>query len=104
MKDGLKIIQLPGRYGYSVTLVGWLRRINGDEYELLNACTVARNGNYKLDGLQKLASDGPKKSYDVTSAASMPEEVHRLLIRRSLPANEAAWREHCPKPKGWVEP
>jgi hypothetical protein len=104
MRNGLKVFQLPGRYGYSVTLVGWFRRVAGDEYEAHNVCTIARTGSYALDGLQKLASAGPgKRGYDVTKAADMPEEIHRLLLRRVLPANEAAWREHSPKPKGWVE-
>lgn len=103
MKDGLKVIQVPGRFGYSVTLVGWVRRVNGDELELLNAVTVARTGTYRLDGIQRLASEGPgKRGYDVTEPAKLPEELHRLLVRRSLPANEAAWQDYCPKPKGWL--
>lgn len=103
MKDGLKVIQVPGRFGYSVTLVGWVRRVNGDELELLNAVTVARTGTYRLDGIQRLASEGPgKRGYEVTKPAKQPEELHRLLIRRSLTANEAAWQEHCPRPKGWL--
>jgi hypothetical protein len=103
MRNGLKVFQVPGRYGYSVTLVGWVRRISGDEFEALNACTVARTGNYRMDGLQKLASDGPKKAYDVTEPAKMPEELHRLLLRRVLPANVEAWKAHCPRPTGWTE-
>lgn len=103
MRDGLKVLQLPGRYGYAITLVGWVRRIVGDEYEMLNACVVARRGNYRLDGLQRLASDGPKKQYDVTEASKQPEEIHRLMVWRCLPANEKAWAEHSPKPSNWVE-
>jgi hypothetical protein len=104
MRDGLKILQLPGRYGYSVTVVGWVRRVVGDELELHNACTVARTGNYRMDGLQKLASDGPKKAYDVTEPSKAVEEIHRLVVRRVLIASESAWAEKCPKPKGWVDP
>lgn len=104
MRNGLKVFQVPGRYGYSVTLVGWLRRVAGDEYEAHNVCTVARTGNYRLDGLQRLASDGPgKKGYDVTKPSKMPEEIHRLLIRRSLPASVEAWAEHSPRPANWSE-
>lgn len=102
MRNGLKILQVPGRYGYSVTVVGWLRRVVGDEMELLNACTVARTGNYRMDGLQKLASDGPKKGYDVTEPAKMVEDIHRLVIRRSINADPEKWPQ-SPKPKGWVD-
>lgn len=96
MRNGLKVLQLPGRYGYAVTLVVWVRRITGDEYEGLNACVLARRGQYKLDGLQKLAAEGPGKSYDVTKPSKQPEEIHRLMVWRCLPANEEAWKEHCP--------
>jgi hypothetical protein len=101
MRDGLKVIQVPGRYGYSLTLVGWLKRIVGDEFEIHNACTVARTGNYRMDGLQKLASEGPKKGYDVTEPAKLPEEIHRLLVRRALPASVEAWAKACPRPKNF---
>jgi hypothetical protein len=102
MRNGLRLIQVPGRYGYSVTLVGWVERVLGDEFLLHNAVTVARTGGYRLDGLQKLASDGPgKRGYDVTEPAKQPEELHRLLVRRSLIADEKAWEKHCPKPDWW---
>lgn len=103
MKDGLKLIQVPGRYGYSVTLAGWLRRESGDEFTLHGAVTVARTGGYRMDGLQRLATEGPKKGYDVTEPAKAVEEVHRLLIRRSLVADEKAWAKACPRPDGWLE-
>ncbi len=102
MKDGLKIVQVAGAYyGYSVTRVGWLRRVSGDEYELLNARTIARTGSYSLDGINKLASDGPRDKYRLSEGDKGPEEVHRLLIRRSVPASVDAWAKDCPRPKGW---
>ncbi|MBK7865192.1 MAG: hypothetical protein IPJ65_42665 [Archangiaceae bacterium] len=67
------------------------------------AVTVARTGGYRMDGLQRLATEGPKKGYDVTEPAKAVEEVHRLLIRRSLVADEKAWRRACPRPDGWLE-
>jgi hypothetical protein len=103
MRDGLRLVQVPGRYGYSVTLVGWLRRVAGDEMELHGAVTVARSGSYRLDGLTTLASDGPGRGYNVTEPSKAVEEIHRLLVRRSLVANEKAWAKHCPKPDGWDE-
>ena len=105
MRNGLKIIAyLPGRYGYGLTRVGWLRRVNGDEYELLGARTIWRaKGNFQMGGLNKLAAEGLGKDYEASDADTMPEELHRLLIRRSLSANEEAWAEHCPRPKDWTE-
>lgn len=104
MKDGLKIIQVAGRYGYSVTRIGWLRRVSGDEYELIGARTVARtSGNYSLDGISKLAAEGMQKNYELSKPDKTTEDIHRLLIRRCLNADEAAWKEHCPKPKNWKE-
>lgn len=103
MRNGLKVIQVPGRYGYSVTLAGWLKRVSGDEYELHNAVTVARTGNYRLDGLHRLATEGPKKGYHVTEPTKAVEEIHRLLLRRCLLANEKAWAEKCPRPAGWED-
>lgn len=100
MSPGLKIIQVPGRYGYSVTRVGWLRRVAGDEWELLpGARTIIRSGGIRT--LSELAEDGPKKDHTLSTPAAGLEEIHRLVIRRSLPANTKAWGDHCPKPKGW---
>jgi len=102
MRNGLKIIQLPGRYGYSVTRVGWLRRVAGDEWELLPGSRriIRKGGNRNIDSL---ASDGPERDHALTPASKGPEEVHRLVIRRALPANEAAWSEHCPRPENWQD-
>ena len=41
----------------------------------------------------------------LSSPMQMPEELHRLgNIRRSKPADEAAWAQHCPCPEGWIVP
>jgi hypothetical protein len=106
MREGLKVIQTTGAYyGYAVTRVGWLRRVDGDEYELLpGAVTIQRTGERNLAGLDLLASGGLGNRYAASEPAESSEEIHRLLVRRSLPANEAAWASVCPKPKGWVEP
>lgn len=102
MRDGLKIVQLPGGYGYSVTRVGWLRRVSGDDYELVNGRTMAREGAYSIDGITKAAAKGPN-GYKLSVPDEMPEELHRLLIRRAVPANAKAWAEACPMPKDWSE-
>lgn len=103
MKDGLKILQLPGGYyGYSVTRVGWVRRLRGDDYELVGGRTMAREGQYSIDGITKAAAKGPK-GYKLSVPDEMPEELHRLLIRRAVPANEKAWADACPRPTNWQE-
>ena len=99
VKEGLKIIQMPGRYYYKVTKVGWLKRIAGDEYELIGACTVVRtSGTRHLD---ELASDGPKKDHRVFKPSKAPEDIHRLSILRCLQADSESWPE-CPRPKDWA--
>ena len=98
MKEGLKIIQLPGRYYYKVTKVGWLKRIAGDEYELIGACTVMRtSGTRHLD---ELASDGPKDDHRVFKPSNAAEDIHRLSILRCIQADPESWPT-CPQPKNW---
>jgi len=102
MENGLKVVMLAGAYGYSVTRVGWLRRVSGDEWLLeAGARTVIRTGERR--GLEHLAIEGPDSGYHLLAPGGAAEHIHRLLIRRALPANEAAWIEHCPKPRDWNE-
>lgn len=100
MKDGLTLIQIPGRYGYSVTRIGWLRRVSGDEWELMpGARSIVRTGSWRT--LDSLASDGPKQDHRLTEPSKLAESVHRLLIRRALYASTEAWAKECPQPEGW---
>lgn len=102
MRNGLKIVQLTGAYyGWAVTRVGWLRRVSGDEWELLGARTIIRTGSPRPLG--NLASHGPMKDHRLTDADEGAEDVNRILIRRSFAANEQAWLKHCPKPAGWQD-
>lgn len=103
MHNGLKIIQLPGYYGYAITKVGWLRRIAGDEWELCpGARTVLRTSGTR--GIDRLATDGPQQDHSLKEPSRTTEEIHRLLIRRSVQADPAAWAEYCPPPADWKEP
>jgi hypothetical protein len=100
MQNGLKIIQLPGRYaGWAVTRVGWLRRVSGDEWELIGARTIVRTGTPRA--LDSLASHGPMTDHTLSDSSLAPEEIHRLVIRRSLSADVEAWAEYCPCPSDW---
>jgi hypothetical protein len=79
-----------------------MRRISGDEYETLpGSRTIVRTGNQRT--LASLASDGPKTDHTLSDPDGGTEEIHRLLIRRSLPANEKVWAKHCPRPKNWQD-
>jgi len=99
MREGLKIVKLPGGYyGRSVTRVGWLRRVSGDEWELLpGARSVWRTGG-AMTPLDQLAAHGPGDNHQVSDPQAGIEEIHRLLLRRCLPADESAWAAHCPRP------
>ncbi len=104
MKDGLKIIKLPSGY-YGVTMIAWVRRVAGDEYTILPGARVVwrTRGNRFLN---ELADDGPKQDHEMTppmkGVDGVGEEGNWLKTMRSIPANEKAWAEWCPKPKGWV--
>ena len=97
MRNGLKIFSLPGGY-YPFVLVGWLRRVEGDEYEVLSGRVIRRFG--QSQALSSLAQKGPAKDTELL-AASPTETVHRLLIGRCIPCEPSAWAKECPKPEGW---
>ncbi len=100
MRPGLKIVSLPGGY-YPYVLVGWLRRVGGDEWEIVGARVVRRFGqNQALAGL---AEKGPAKDTELLVASKKPESLHRLLIGRSIPCEPDKWAKECPKPKDWAE-
>jgi hypothetical protein len=101
MRSGLKVIVTPGNY-WALTQIGWLRRVDGDEYELVGARSLRRIGEQVP--LATLAAKGPGKTIQVQPASEQPEELHRLTIRRCIPANEAAWAKECPRPKDWEKP
>jgi hypothetical protein len=100
MQDGLKIITLAGGYyGRSIVRIGWLRRITGDEYVLVYPATVLRTGNADYGALDRIAVKGPGDTHKLTDLSDGVEEIHRLLVRRSIPCNAKAWANYCPKPK-----
>lgn len=102
MIKGLKILQFAGGYyGRSVTVVGWLKPIGGDEYLLVNGCTIIRNGQWELGAIGRIAKEGPGDTHRCSAPSTSDEEVHRLLVRRSWQADEQVWSVACPKPAGW---
>lgn len=101
MKEGLTLVQIPGRYGYGVTLVGWAEHSHGDWYDLHGAVSVVRTSGQRTLG--QLAADGPMKDHRVNETAEdeTPEQIHSWRVRRVRAASEKAWAKWCPKPKGW---
>ena len=104
MEEGLKILQIQVTAWRAITFVGWLRRVSGDEYHLLGARIVTRKPGqpWSWNGIAELAEQGPRDRYHLAPIMKSPEELHRLgNIKRSKPADEQVWAEHCPKPNDW---
>jgi hypothetical protein len=96
MTEGLRICVVPGA-AYVYVLVGWLKHDRGDEWLLYGARVIRRFG--AKQALASLAKRGPAGDTELLEAADEPEPFHRLLIRRCIACNEAAWIKHCPRPK-----
>ena len=103
MEHGLMLVMLGGAYGYTLTLIGWGRRIRGDEWVLAPGNRTAfREGPVDLNGFDKLAAEGPA-GYRLSAPAKIKESIHRLLVRRCKPANVEAWKGTCPRPADWED-
>lgn len=104
MEPGLHLVQISITNYYSIVIVGWLRRIRGDEYELVpGARIITRKPGEPADwnGFDDLATKGPGKKYKLHPAMKAAEPLHRLMIRRSKSADEKVWTKDCPRPEGW---
>ena len=96
MTDGLKIMSIGGST-YPYILVGWVEHTRGDEYIVRGARCIRRLG--RGQSLAGLAAHGPYAGEGPTQLlAAATEELHRLLIRRAIPASEEAWAVECPRP------
>lgn len=100
MRNGLKIFTERGGY-YPYVSIGWVRRVNGDEFEAIGARVIRRFGQNA--SLADLAANGPKRDTELLEAAKLPVELHRLTVGRVLQCAPEAWAEECPKPKNWVD-
>lgn len=103
MEPGLYLIQIPITYYRAITVVGWLRRIHGDEYELAPGARVVTRirGEADWNGIAKLAEEGPGRRYKLHDPMLTSEPLHRLVMRRPKPCVESAWIDVIPKPKDW---
>jgi hypothetical protein len=98
MKEGLAIIVQPcGWYPY--VHICWLRHVEGFEWEMHDARIIRRFGTDAA--LSVLADKGPQSDTQLLLASKKPESIFRPNVRRCIPANEAAWKKECPRPKGW---
>lgn len=105
MEHGLVLVQISITYYRALTMVGWLRRKHGDEYELVPGARIItrQSGAADWNGFDTLAADGPGSKYKLHPAMKQPEPLHRLIVKRCKPADEKAWAKHCPRPKDWSE-
>ncbi len=100
MRNGLALVVVAGGWR-ALTRVGWLRRVEGDEWELVGARSVRTVGRYIP--LAELASIGPVKDVSLQQKADEPEPLHRLLLRRVIFCDVPKWAKEVPRPKGWDE-
>ena len=100
LKNGLRIVSIPGGY-YPYVLVGWLRRVAGDDWEMVSARVISRFGANQQ--LAVLAEKGPAKDTKLLEASTQPEDFHRLLINRSIRCNPESWAAACPRPLAWID-
>jgi hypothetical protein len=105
VEPGLYLVIIAATYYRAVTIVGWLRRVHGDEYELAPGARVVTRirGEADWNGLAKLAEEGPGKRYKLHDPMKTPELLHRFMMKRPKPCIESAWVEHIPKPSDWKE-
>jgi hypothetical protein len=99
----------PGLYFYqqqsgnlAVLRVGWVRRVEGDEYEVLNLVTPLRDGDYTTL-FADVANKGPPKKWRFSEPVWAASPTNRFHILGPLPLKPEQWKDICPKPKGWVE-
>lgn len=103
MRNGLKIIQLTGGYyGYAITKIAYVRRVSGDEYEILPGARIIAKISGSGRRLEGLAARGPMKDYKLYDPSETIEEIHRLTVRRCLIADETVWSTHIDRPPGFV--
>ena len=103
MRNGLKIIQIRGVY-WAVTRICWVRRVGGDEYEEMpGARTITRKAGEPCRTIGSLAAIGLGRDHVLSEPDAEGDELHRLLIIRSKPANEGVWARYCPRPPNWTD-
>jgi len=102
MKNGLYIWSQLSGGSVAVLRVGWIRRVEGDEYEALNMVTPQRKGDYETM-FSDLAIDGPPKKWSFTRPIPGACPLNRFQIQGPVPLNPEQWAKISPKPDRWRE-
>ncbi len=85
---------------YLYVLVGWLRHLEGLEWEVVNARLITTIGG---DGsLDDLAAKGPQLGTRLRADSGDPEPVWRPNVIRVRRCNLNKWLKYCPKPKDFA--
>ena len=104
MHAGLTVLVSQGTY-YGLIRVGWLRRVEGDEWELVGARVLVRASGWRTsDGylaLSEAAAQGPGTAWTLLPASAEPEPVWRGHMLRPIVADAEAWAVECPRPPEW---
>lgn len=102
MREGLAIVVSPsaGTY-YGVSRVGWLHRIEGDEWEICSCRILQTTGEYVA--FAKMADVGPDDNTKLGVISKFPEPIHRSDFVRTVYCTVENWLRHCPKPDGMAE-
>jgi hypothetical protein len=98
VKPGLYLFATPSG-GRAVLRVGWIRRVDGDEYEVVGQRTPKR-GEYNTMP-SDAAAKGPPRAWTFTDAHPTPCPLTRYHIHHPWPCDERAWATVCPRPEGW---
>ena len=94
MRNGLYLLTTPSGGSVAVLRVGWLRRVEGDEYELVGARTPLR-GEYTVTFDQ--AQDAPPPSWKWTEPLKRPLQLHRFQIRAPVELDPAGYAKLFPR-------
>jgi hypothetical protein len=104
LHDGIYLLRLRGGwYGRGIPVIGWLRRVGGDWWQLLPGARVVARRDDDMTSIAVLAGSGPTSSHVMRDPSTAVEIVNALGILRIFIADEAAWSKDCPRPAGWVE-
>jgi len=102
MKNGFYIWSQLSGGSVAVLRVGWIRRVEGDEYEALNMVTPQRKGDYETM-FSDLAIDGPPKKWSFTRPIPGACPLNRFQIQGPVPLNPEQWAKISPRPEEWKE-
>ena len=90
MREGLTILFSTGTY-FSSCRMGWLRPVNGDEWEILSARNVRRTASNGIIALATCAAEKGLGGHELGEVDPEPEDVHRLHCLKSIRVAEKDW-------------